>query len=338
MRARFWEMWVEVSSFPADHNNSTEAKDSYPSMARSNTLLVAAAVAAAAQVCLASLPSTSSSSSSPAVRFGYYSANITATAPYTTVYQANSLSDAAYAYAATGGQARSLLLTYKAFFTSAPGRMILRPDWQAQWGALAAAAAPFLANGTLLGFNLGDELVWNCLAPANLTVVVDAVRATFPRAAAAAGTGAIIWYNEAAVFPRSSWATNVDSCGNSISDFSIQALTGLDWFSVDIYHMDGPVEGWVEAYVLPWYEENIFPNLTLPLQSAFLVPGSFASDVNHYPNGTYVCDRDCYGAMIALDAVDYFTWALNDTRVATIMPWNWAGEFGARGGWGDATR
>ena len=42
-----------------------------------------------------------------------------------------------------------------------------------------------------MGFNLGDELVWNCLAPANLTIVADAVRQRFPRGQA------IVWYNEA---------------------------------------------------------------------------------------------------------------------------------------------
>lgn len=28
----------------------------------------------------------------------------------------------------------------------------------------------------------------------------------------------------------------------------------LDWFSVDIYHMDGLVEGWVDAHVRGFYQ------------------------------------------------------------------------------------
>ena len=40
-------------------------------------------------------------------------------------------------------------------------------------------------------FNFGDELVWNCLPPADLETAANAVRADFPRGSA------ILWYNEA---------------------------------------------------------------------------------------------------------------------------------------------
>lgn len=131
------------------------------------------------------LAATVTSGALAALRFGYYSAALDATAAYSNVFQADTLADASDAWAAHG--IPSLLLTFDAFFASAPNRMVLAPDWRARWAALAASAAPFVANGTLLGFNLGDELVWNCLAPANLTVVADAVRASFPRGSA------IVW-------------------------------------------------------------------------------------------------------------------------------------------------
>ena len=118
--------------------------------------------------------------------FGFYSADLSATASYSNLFQADSVADVQRAHAA--GQ-HALLLTYDAFFTSVPNRMVLRPDYAAAWDALAAQAAPLLADGSLWGFNLGDELVWNCLDPANLTVAADAVRASFPTA--------VIWYNEA---------------------------------------------------------------------------------------------------------------------------------------------
>ena len=152
-----------------------------------------------------------------------------------------------------------------------------------------------------------------------LTIVVDAIRSSFPR-----GT-AIIWYNEAAVFDIANWPNIHDSCGNPISDYSLSALSSLDWFSVDIYHMDGFIPGWVDSTPRAWYERNIFPNMSFPTQSAFLVPGSFGSNVNHYPNGTYICDNRCYSVMISIDAVDYFKWALADERVGIVMPWNWNG-------------
>jgi hypothetical protein len=125
-----------------------------------------------------------------AAYFGFYSANLTSNAPYSNLFQADTISDALTAE--TSGQ-HSLLLTYSAFFVSAPNRLVLAPDFEARWAALAALSAPLIANGTLLGFNMGDELVWNCLAPTNLTIAANTIRATFPRGSA------ILWYNEATV-------------------------------------------------------------------------------------------------------------------------------------------
>ena len=41
--------------------------------------------------------------------------------------------------------------------------MTLRPDWRAQWASLVPVARELLANGTMLGFDLGDELVDKCV-------------------------------------------------------------------------------------------------------------------------------------------------------------------------------
>ena len=94
--------------------------------------------------------------------------------------------------------------------------------------------------------------------------------------------------------------------------------------SIDMYHMDGPVEHWVRDSVRKFYEENIYPNLT-EHQRVLLVPGAFGSDVNRRPNGSYICDRACYDKMCAKDAVDFYDWAKSDSRVVGITPWNWAG-------------
>jgi hypothetical protein len=97
-----------------------------------------------------------------------------------------------------------------------------------------------------------------------------------------------------------------------------------------MYHFDGPVEGWVAANVKKFYDLWIFPLLDTETQQIVLVPGSFGSDVNHFPlppqgNGSYVCDRACYETMNVLDAEDYYEWALADDRVAAVFPWNWGG-------------
>jgi hypothetical protein len=246
-----------------------------------------------------------------ALLFGCYGDNLTAT-PYATIHQADTPADAEAAFAAF--KVPSLLSVYSAVFQGAPGRLVLQPQWQAQLAALAASAAPLLQSGALLGFNLGDELVWNCLAPANLSLVASAVRGHCPRGACT------LWYNEAAVFGGG--GAFKDSCGNEVTDWAIPSA--LDLFSTDIYHMDGLVEGWVAKWVKTFYDAWIFPHLT-PLQKVVLVPGSFGSNVNHYPNGTYVCDKACYDAMCAHDAADFAAWAAQDARVAGVFPWNWGG-------------
>ena len=35
--------------------------------------------------------------------------------------------------------------------------------------------------------------------------------------------------------------------------------------------------------------------------------GAFGSNVNHYPNGTVICDKECYDTMCAQDAEDFYT-------------------------------
>ena len=68
----------------------------------------------------------------------------------------------------------------------------------------------------------------------------------------------------------------------------------------------------------------LYPNLTAS-QKVLLVPGAFGSHVNHYPNGTYVCDNHCYDEMCAKDAIDFYRWAQSDPMVVAITPWNWGG-------------
>ena len=131
-------------------------------------------------------------------------------------------------------------------------------------------------------------------------------------------------YNEAGG-PLSHPPTNGAGCKNKpLLGYKIPAA--LDWFSIDMYHMDGHdlKVNWVDLWPRKFYTEQIYPNLTAT-QKVVLVPGSFGSTVNHYPNGTYVCDKDCYDQMCAHDAANFYAWAQEDKRVAVIAPWNWGG-------------
>ena len=92
----------------------------------------------------------------------------------------------------------------------------------------------------MVRFALGDELVWNGVRPTNLVEYANTVRASFPRGKA------VIWANEAAFFsgPRGQWK---NAKKEDVSDYKIPAA--LDWFSIDLYHMDGPVAEWPQKTV-----------------------------------------------------------------------------------------
>jgi hypothetical protein len=243
--------------------------------------------------------------------FGWYDADLPVTAAHSNLFQASSVSDAISGKAA----GLSSLISIEPFF---PGLATDSPDFKSKWEPMVPLLKELLDNNTIIGFNLGDELVWGGIKPKILVQYADTVRASFPRGQA------IIWYNEACFFagPREHWKNSKPLPDGNVSDYTIPAA--LDWFSIDQYHMDGYVEGWVDAHPKLWYETNIYPNMTSN-QKALLVPGSFGSNVNHYPNGTEICDKDCYDQMCAKDATDYYAWGKADPRVVAIAPWNWGG-------------
>eukprot|EP01043_Picozoa_sp_COSAG02_P097113 COSAG02_NODE_33355_length_501_cov_0.902985_1_plen_159_part_10 len=50
----------------------------------------------------------------------------------------------------------------------------LCPDYEARWTALLnTTIRPMLAEGSIMGVNLGDELCWSCLPYSNLTAAVN---------------------------------------------------------------------------------------------------------------------------------------------------------------------
>ena len=249
--------------------------------------------------------------------FGWYgdvTPTLSVTGATSNLVQANSVASAIIAKAA--GQ--DVLLLTEAYF---PGLRAAKPDFKTVWEAALPELKSLITNKTIFGFALGDELVWGSVTPANLVEYANTVRASFPRGEA------VIWYNEACFFsgPRSGWHNGAHK---PVPDYTIPEA--IDWFSIDQYHMDGPVPGWVQAHVEPWYQRNIYPNLT-KYQSVMVVPGAFGSNVNHYPNGTFICDNACYDKMCAQDAGDFYEWARRDPRVVAISPWNWMGCAGCNG-------
>ena len=103
-------------------------------------------------------------------------------------------------------------------------RHTANPDFNTTWVAALPELRELLANKTIFGFALGDELVWGGVTPANLVKYADTVRASFPRGEA------VIWYNEASFFsgPRKGWHNGEKT---HVGDYTIPRA--LDWFSVD---------------------------------------------------------------------------------------------------------
>ena len=74
-----------------------------------------------------------------------------------------------------------------------------------------------MANGSVVGFNLGDELICHTLSYSNLSVAADTIRGAFP--------DALIWWNE---------------CGHTVAEPKNPAWEGqtkipasVSWMSID---------------------------------------------------------------------------------------------------------
>jgi hypothetical protein len=154
--------------------------------------------------------------------FGWYdgvqSVDLPITGPSSNLVQAGSAAEAVTAKAA--GQS-SLLMVESLF----PGLKTASPDFKTKWLPAVPGLRALLANKTIVGFGLGDELVWGGVTPAHYTQYANTVRASFPRS-----SGAVIWSNEACFFhgPRESWRNGKHE---DVSDYVIPAA--LDWFSID---------------------------------------------------------------------------------------------------------
>ena len=147
--------------------------------------------------------------------FGFYDDDPAVTAAFTNFRSCNTPAEAVDAH---GRGLKSMLVTQGYFLGCGRALCTDRSKWQAALPELRQ----LLANGTIFGFNLGDELVWNTLKPAEMVKYAEAVRADFPRGQA------IIWYNEAAFFTKG-WARSAwtDGGKNNVSDYTIPSA--LDW-------------------------------------------------------------------------------------------------------------
>eukprot|EP01116_Phalansterium_solitarium_P005425 TRINITY_DN1703_c0_g1_i1.p1 TRINITY_DN1703_c0_g1~~TRINITY_DN1703_c0_g1_i1.p1 ORF type:complete len:312 (-),score=16.40 TRINITY_DN1703_c0_g1_i1:33-968(-) len=195
--------------------------------------------------------------------------------------------------------------------------LVLRVDWLTSWQSYLPLFNSLLSNGTIIGFFIGDELVWNGLQFSDLILASNQIRTDYPHS--------FIWENEAVpVFqclptqtPNCTdgpWPACCDYAKRPIIKNGVAIPPALSAVSIDMYSWN---PNWnLIAEVQAYYKQYLYPGL-LANQSVFLVPGSAAS--THNP----ICNVSCYDELCARDAQAFYEWAQADPLVAGMMPWTW---------------
>lgn len=161
--------------------------------------------------------------------FGFYSQDVNITS-----YEAGSnlflASDLESATVAKSRGMSSLFYTAQFFVITfdreSPDICKLRPTWQSDWSAFAAQVTPFVANGTVIGFWLGDELAGRCCSLDTIKLMAQTVKASFPNS--------IVYYNEAAKpLQEGKPCANIPRGGYHLAG-------AVDWFGMDMYAILNP--------------------------------------------------------------------------------------------------
>ena len=163
----------------------------------------------------------------------------------------------------------------------------LNPNWQKNLEIIINQSLPFLDNGTIIGYFIGDEICCSGIPYSNLTSVVNYLRN-------GVGTNAILYENE---------------CESGIKNWK-QVPTELNWISIDYYdYNNGTLEF---EQTISIYNSMIFPIMNKN-QSALFVPGIFAC------NQTTI-DFDSQQIVHKLNL--FFNYSLNDDRIKGFNPWH----------------
>jgi hypothetical protein len=108
-------------------------------------------------------------------------------------------------------------------------------NWQSNWQNYVPTVTPYLQNGTIMGFWLGDELVGHCCKLNMIQQMASAVKASFPNN--------VVYYNEA-----NSPLSDGKPCANVPAGGYI-IPSEVDWFSFDLYHWPARQQDGACAYV-----------------------------------------------------------------------------------------
>lgn len=194
----------------------------------------------------------------------------------------------------------------------------LWPDYEARIEALKPELEPLLRNGSLLGFFLGDELLFNGLSFVDLQAYSRAMRVAFPTA--------ILYVNEAwpSLVPTMPGAGQFVGTLGAIPDAQLlrHVPPELDWWSVDIY------PDWFSPSALPMFYHSFLRPKMSANQSFVLVPPFYGEGSTTKSGSVADCDdADCDRAM-ARWADFCITWIQGGdddaVRIVGVMPYHWA--------------
>ena len=183
----------------------------------------------------------------------------------------------------------------------------LAPEWEAAVDATAAALAPLVANGTVVGIFVGDEMVCNGLPFENFTALVRHLRAKV-------GPTLKLWANEC--------CGTVTGANGGPGEW-LHVPPELDYVSYDCYsvpelvagsdkyHWNGSAE---VAMARAAYEREIYP-LLAPHQRVMQLPGLFGWNQSQ-------CPMEQQAAALIEKLSGYWSWAQEDSRVVGLAPWH----------------
>lgn len=197
-------------------------------------------------------------------------------------------------------------LTHVLFDQDAQGKTFLRADYASRFQTFCGpgtSVPAMLANGTLKGFFMGDELIWGGVTTPVLTKAVQLVRRAYPNAT--------IWENDSWCMP----ILNTDSWGNPV--YFDRVPQGLSWWSIDYYP---DVLGTTFANISAFYDAYVFPKVT-PDQRLLYVPPSYSARTAE-ARQRYCGADDCEGVMIQW-GTDAVNWAALHPNVIGFAPWHW---------------
>ena len=229
----------------------------------------------------------------------------------------------------------------------------LRDDYVQNFATLCKNVyEPLISNGTLLGFFLGDELLWNGMTFTEMETYSQVVRAAFPRKKKKkkqqkqnnihthsnkdkqhtqhTQTEDVIIYTNGAwptLFPTTPGEPT--STGNigavPLENIWLRVPNEIDWWGVDLYP-----DQYSQLGAMTVLHSNVLRKFTTPEQRLVLVPPFYGDRKNstsieqrQMDCGGIDCDLEMFNWMETFNQT-YFNQTYEDSkRVVAAMPYHW---------------